>query len=135
MMKTLVLRLQPGESLRPAIEAAMQAAGCLAGFVLSGIGSLDRVELRLAGAEAVLKLDAEFEILTLAGSIASNGSHLHMSIADATGQVLGGHAGPGCRVRTTAEILLALLPDWDLRREFDPATGYAELLATRVRMS
>ena len=89
----------------------------------------------MPGAEQVLRLDAEFEILTLAGSIAANGSHLHMSIADAQGRVLGGHAGLGCRVRTTAEILLALLPDWDLRREFDPATGYAELLATRVRMS
>lgn len=135
MMKTLVLRLQPGDSLRPAIEAALRTAGCKAGFVLSGIGSLDRVELRLAGAEKALTLESPVEILTLAGSIASNGSHLHMSVAHASGQVLGGHAGPGCRVRTTAEILLALLPDWELRRELDAATGYAELLATRVRMS
>jgi len=135
MLKTLVLRLQPGDSLRTAIEAALRNTGCPAGFVLSGIGSLDRVELRLAGAEKALTIECPVEILTLAGSIASNGSHLHMSIADASGQVLGGHAGPGCRVRTTAEILLALLPDWELRRELDAATGYAELLATRVRMS
>jgi predicted DNA-binding protein with PD1-like motif len=30
-------------------------------------------------------------------------------------------------VRTTAELLLAVLPDWQFNREFDPATGYREL--------
>ncbi|MET0519840.1 MAG: PPC domain-containing DNA-binding protein [Burkholderiaceae bacterium] len=130
-MKSLVLRLLPGDALRPAIEAAVRAAGCEAAFVLSGIGSLDRAQLRLAGAEQVLDLAGELEILSLAGSIAANGSHLHISIADASGRVLGGHAGPGCRVHTTAEILLALLPDWALRREPDALTGYAELSTRR----
>ena len=130
-MKTLVLRLQPGDDLRPALEAAVRAAGVEAAFVLSGIGSLDRATLRLAGAEQVLTLAQDLEILTLAGSIAANGSHLHMSLADRHGHVLGGHVGAGCHVRTTAEILLALLPDWELRREPDARTGYAELDAQR----
>lgn len=34
----------------------------------------------------------------------------------------------GCTVRTTAEVLLALLPDWRLSREPDAATGYDELV-------
>ena len=127
MDKLLPLRLRPGDDLRAAIEAAVQAAGHKAAFVVAGIGSLDRLRLRLAGAQALLSRDAEFEILSLAGSIAANGSHLHLGVSDAHGHLLGGHAAPGCRVRTTAEILLALLPDWDLRREADAATGYAEL--------
>lgn len=128
-MHTLVLRLQPGDDLRPALEAALRATGAEAGFVLSGIGSLRSARLRLAGAEQTRALAGDLEILTLAGSIAVNGSHLHMSLADASGRVQGGHAGPGCIVRTTAEVLLALLPEWQLRREPDAATGYAELFA------
>jgi len=129
-MKLLPLRLQPGDDLRPALEQAVRQAGYDAAFVLSGIGSLGRASIRLAGAEQTLALDGEYEILTLAGSIASNGSHLHISLSDREGRVLGGHAGPGCIVRTTAEVLLVLLPDWQLRREPDKATGYAELKIT-----
>lgn len=81
----------------------------------------------LTGAEQVIELAGEIEILTLAGSLAANGSHLHISVADRQGRVLGGHVAPGCIVRTTAEILLALLPDWQFERAPDPATGYAEL--------
>lgn len=44
---------------------------------------------------------------------------MHMAISTATGQVLGGHVAPGCTVRTTAEVLLALLPDWQFTREPD----------------
>ena len=33
----------------------------------------------------------------------------------------------GCPVRTTAELLLALLPAWQFSREPDLCTGYAEL--------
>jgi predicted DNA-binding protein with PD1-like motif len=46
----------------------------------------------------------------------------------AQGRVFGGHAGYGCTVRTTAEVLLALLPAWHFTREADPSTGYAELV-------
>ena len=51
-----------------------------------------------------------------------------MSVADADGRVLGGHAAHGCVVRTTAEVLVALLPGWAFTREPDPSTGYAELV-------
>jgi len=49
-------------------------------------------------------------------------------VADARGRVTGGHAGEGCIVRTTAEVLLALAPGWDFAREPDPATGWDELV-------
>ena len=51
-----------------------------------------------------------------------------MSVADAGGHVLGGHAAYGCTVRTTVELLLALLPDHGFTREPDAATGYDELV-------
>ena len=39
--------------------------------------------------------------------------------ADADGEVVGGHIMPGCIVRTTAEVVIALLPGWEFRRELD----------------
>ncbi len=73
-------------------------------------------------------LHGGLEILTLAGTVAGNGSHLHISMADAQGRVTRGHAGHGCTVRTTAEVLLVLLSEWSFAREPDAATGYAELV-------
>jgi len=100
--------------------------------VLSGIGSLSTAGVRLAGAAQPERLTCEMEILTLAGTVAFDGtkssSHLHMAISTATGEVLGGHVAAGCIVRTTAEVLLALLPDWEFAREPDAATGYDELV-------
>ena len=132
MIKPWPLRLLPGDDLRGAIEAAVAAQGCTAAFVLAGIGSLAQTRLRLAGAEAPHVLDGDVEILSLSGSIAANGAHLHMSVADADGRVLGGHVAPGCRVRTTAELLIALLPDDHFTRELDPTTGHTELVAHRA---
>jgi predicted DNA-binding protein with PD1-like motif len=40
----------------------------------------------------------------------------------------GGHVARGCIVRTTAEILLAVLDDVAFARAPDAATGYAELV-------
>ena len=98
-----------------------------AAFVLAGVGSLGPACVRLAGADTALRLDGDVELLSLSGTIAANGVHLHLSVADAAGRVIGGHAAPGCIVRTTAEVLLALLPGWDFRREPDVGTGWAEL--------
>jgi hypothetical protein len=39
---------------------------------------------------------------------------------------------PGCIVRTTAEVLLALLPEWEFAREPDALTGYDELVVRAV---
>jgi hypothetical protein len=47
------------------------------------------------------------------------------------GRVYGGHVGYGSRVRTTAEVLVAPLPNWSLTREHDATTGFTELLVRR----
>ncbi len=122
------LRLRPGEDLRRALEAAVSARGLEAAFVVAGIGSLRPAVLRLAGAEQSLRLDEDCEMLTLSGSVGAAASHLHLSVACADGRVVGGHAGHGCIVRTTAEVLLAELPQWQFTREPDAGTGYAELV-------
>jgi len=130
-MEALPLRLLPGADLRGVLEAEVAARSHRASFVLSGIGSLSGARLRLAGAGVPDNLRGDLEILTLSGTVACNGSHLHMSVADASGRVIGGHVAHGCIVRTTAEVLLLLLSDWSFERELDPATGFAELVVSR----
>lgn len=132
-MKTFPIRLPPGQDLRVALEAAVLGQNCRAAFVLSGIGSLSTAGIRLAGADQPTRLTGSMEILTLSGTVAvseggKSSSHMHMAISTATGQVLGGHVAPGCIVLTTAEVLLALLPDWQFTREPDAQTGYDELV-------
>jgi hypothetical protein len=130
MMQPLPLRLLPGDDLRASVLAALLASGHDAGFVLQGIGSLSVAQLRYAGQPAASELRGDLEILTLAGSLSPDGAHLHMSVSDAQGRVWGGHVCAGCVVRTTAELLLALLPGRRFTREHDVATGYPELKIT-----
>jgi uncharacterized protein len=127
-MQVHPLRLSPGDDLRTAVEDVLRERGLHAAFVIQGIGSLSVAQLRFAGAEAPTELRGDLEILTLAGSISPDGAHLHMSVADAHGQVFGGHVARGCNVRTTAELLLALLPEHRFSRELDPDTGFMELV-------
>ena len=126
-MKTLPLRLSPGDDLRAALSDAVAAQGIEAAFVVAGIGSLREARLRFAGRDELQHTVGDLEILTLSGTLGAGGAHLHASLADADGRVLGGHVAPGCIVRTTAEVLLGLLDDVRFTREPDAATGYAEL--------
>lgn len=127
-MRYLPVRLKPRQDLRLALEAALADSGVGAGFVVLGIGSLDGACIRYAGVSEATRLEGDLEILTLAGSLSPDGVHLHISVSDAQGRVVGGHVAPGCIVRTTAEILLALLPEVRFSRELDPASGWDELV-------
>lgn len=127
-MQAHPLRLFPGDDLRASLETALQTWGMQAAFVIQGIGSLSVAQLRYAGEDNPTALRGDLEILTLAGSISPDGAHLHMSVADASGRVHGGHVTHGCIVRTTAELLLALLPAHAFSREADATTGYPELV-------
>jgi len=85
------------------------------------------VPLRLAGATKATAIHGELEILSLSGTLSPDGAHLHIAIAGSSGAVIGGHLCAGSLVRTTAELVIGLLPQWQFRRVLDPATGYAEL--------
>lgn len=131
-MHPLPLRLNPGQDLRQALENVLVEQGCAAAFVLSGIGSLSEARVRLAGGPEPQPVIGDMEILTLSGTIATQGAHLHITLAKSDGTVFGGHVAHGCIVRTTAEVLVALLPEWEFTRGTDPVTGYDELVVRRV---
>ena len=130
-MQAHPLRILPGQDLRDALEDTVRQLGATAAFVVQGIGSLSVAQLRFAGADLPTELRGDLEILTLAGSVSPDGAHLHMSVSDAGGRVTGGHVASGCVVRTTAEILLALLPAHRFSREPDAGTGFNELVIRR----
>lgn len=122
----------PNADLRRVLEATLTDHGVGAAFVIGGIGSLRQARLRLAGKDIPETLNRNLEILTLAGPISTDGAHLHMSVADANGGVIGGHVAYDCFVRTTAEILIMLLPEWSFARERDQNTGFRELVVREV---
>lgn len=133
------LRLRPGDDLRQATASAcerlMAEEGIQAACVMSAVGSLSCAVLRYAAETGGSRLEGPLEMITLSGTVAAPGGggvHLHASVADAQGRVRGGHLMPGCVVRTTAEIVLALLPAWSFVRATDAETGFRELLATHL---
>ncbi|NML67203.1 DNA-binding protein [Hymenobacter sp. RP-2-7] len=128
-LRAYALRLQPGDDLREALGAFVAAQGLGASAVLTCVGSLAEVVLRLANQEAATYYQGHFEIVSLVGTLsATGGAHLHLSVADGTGRTLGGHLLAGCRIYTTAEIVLAALPELEFTREIDPTFGYYELV-------
>lgn len=126
-MQAVPLRFSPGDDLRARIESALREVNAQAAFVMQGIGSLSIAQLRFAGEDQSTEMRGDLEILTLAGSVSPNGAHLHMTVSDNSGRVTGGHVAPGCIVRTTVELLLAVLPEHQFSRDHDAETGFAEL--------
>jgi predicted DNA-binding protein with PD1-like motif len=102
--------------------------GIQAGCVLSGVGSLTQVRLRFADQEAYTTLEGRFEIVSMTGTVSLHGSHLHLSVSSGDGTTIGGHLELGCKVYTTAEIVIAAFDDVVYRREFAEDSGYEELV-------
>ena len=127
-MQTYTFRLKPEQDLFDGIESFVAQKKIAAGCVLSSVGSLTRATLRLANREFFTEYEGYFEIVSLNGTVSTNGSHLHISISDGDGKTIGGHLVPGCKIYTTAEIVIAELDDVIYKREFAEDSGYEELV-------
>lgn len=128
-MHTYTFRLKPGQDLLEEMQSFIAAKAIQAGCVLCSVGSLTHASIRLAHRPTASEYDGHFEIVSLTGTVSVNGSHLHISISDDDGVTIGGHLLPGCRVYTTAEIVLAVFEDVIYRRELlKNDSGYEELV-------
>lgn len=127
-MRTVAVRLRPGQDLRRELLAVAERERIQAGWVLTGVGSLSRATLRLAGAARHAQLEGALEIVALVGTLSRGGSHLHLAVADDHGATVGGHLSDGCVVRTTAEVVVGADDRLRFDREPDPETGYDELV-------
>lgn len=121
------LRLQPGQDLRREIERFAEQHQLQAGFIATCVGSLDRTTLRLANQSEVTAFPGHMEIVSLVGTLSPDGVHLHLSVADKTGATLGGHLVEGCRIYTTAELVIGEAVNLQFHRVIDPQTTYHEL--------
>jgi predicted DNA-binding protein with PD1-like motif len=126
-MQNYTFRLKSGQDLFDSIEAFVKEKQIEAGCILSGVGSLTHVTLRLADREFLSEYDGHFEIVSITGTVSIHGSHLHISISDGDGQTIGGHFESGCKIYTTAEIVIAAFDDVIYKREFADDSGYDEL--------
>jgi predicted DNA-binding protein with PD1-like motif len=125
--KVHVLRLKPHDDLRGALEEFTRTHYLGAGYIVTCVGSLDGAKLRLADQKDSTTFPGKFEIVSLVGTLSPDGPHLHISLADEYGRMIGGHLVEGCTIRTTAEIIIGEATDLRFSRPIDSATGYHEL--------
>ena len=127
-MQTYSFRLKPGQDLFTEIENFVAQKKIEAGCILSSVGSLTHATLRLANREFYTDYEDHFEIVSLNGTVSTHGSHLHISVSDGDGKTIGGHLVPGCKIYTTAEMVIAVFDDVIYKREFAEDSGYEELV-------
>ena len=127
IISTHAFRLKPGEDLKEGIERIVKEDSIVAGWIASSVGSLTDYAIRFANQPEASTGSGHFEIVSLSGTVSVNGSHLHISISDSTGKAIGGHLMPGCKVYTTAEIVLQSTGKYFFTREKDGTTPWEEL--------
>lgn len=127
-MRSFTFRLKPGQDLFDSIEEVVKENKIEAGCVLSSVGSLTHAILRLANRDYYNEYEGHFEIVSMTGTVSIHGSHIHVAISDGDGVTTGGHLVSGCKIYTTAEIVLAVFDDQVYKRElFENDSGYEEL--------
>jgi uncharacterized protein len=127
-MQNYTFRLTPGQDLFESIQAFVMEQHVEAGCILSGVGSLRHATLRLANRTYSSEYPGPFEIVSITGTVSVHGSHLHISISDGDGRTIGGHFEAGCKIYTTAEIVIAVFRDVIYKREYAEDSGYEELV-------
>lgn len=126
-MKVHCFRLLPNDDLKIQLATICSQNNILAGCILSSVGSLKQLHLRLANSKNFFQRTENFEILSLNGTISTEGIHLHMSVADSQGNVIGGHLVDNNIIYTTCELIILELPEYQFRRQQDVVTGFKEL--------
>jgi predicted DNA-binding protein with PD1-like motif len=126
-MRNYTFRLKPKQDLFDSIALWVEQENVAAGCVLSCVGSLTHVTLRFANQDEYSDFEGYFEIVSITGTVSIHGSHLHISVSGQDGKTIGGHLGSGCKIYTTAEIVVAVFEDVIYKREFAEDSGYEEL--------
>ncbi|MEB3197925.1 MAG: PPC domain-containing DNA-binding protein [Candidatus Sericytochromatia bacterium] len=134
-VRAVALRLLPGDDLRQGLLRHVRSGQWSAVSVLTCVGSLKQATIRFANQNETWCTTGPLEIVSLVGTAGPDGAHLHIAVSDAEGHTVGGHLMDGSPIHTTAEIVLAVLPDLRFQRVTDPHTGFRELLISPVGTS
>lgn len=157
-LKVHVIRLRPNQDLNAELDKYVKENDVRAGFIMTCVGSLTKATLRMAysGEEQneVLKTNnnllyyiltlklwiflevkvfkEHMEIVSLVGTVSSiGGHHLHISLSDKDGHVIGGHVFGEMNIFTTAEVVIGECLDMHFTREFDHQSGFDELVVNQ----
>ena len=120
-------RLTKGMDLKEEIEK-YAINNNISGAIISSVGCLNKLVIRLADGKSILEKDGNFEIVSITGTLSPDGVHIHISVSDDNGNTIGGHLKDGCIVNTTAEVCLLIFDIIKFNRVFDETTGYEELV-------
>lgn len=131
-MKEYVFRLKRGMDLKKSIIEYCTMHQIQSAYIATAVGCLMEVCIRTADGRSIFQKKEEYEIVSLTGTIAENGVHIHISLSDQNLQTIGGHLKDGCIVNTTVELILVELENYKLSREYDSETGYPELVINEV---
>jgi predicted DNA-binding protein with PD1-like motif len=126
-MKTYVRRLLPNQDIKCVLNNFLDENQLSSAAIISAVGSVREYVLRVSDGESMIQGSEDREIVSLSGILTKDGIHVHISLSGLDGSVIGGHLMDGCLVHTTLELVLISLND-ELSREYDPSTGYKELL-------
>jgi len=127
-----VIRLHPNDDLKVSLQRYAHENLIRAGCVVTCVGSLNGVTVRVSDGKTIKKFEGQYEIVSLVGTIEKGDMHMHISFSDHEGNVFGGHLKEGCKVYTTVEVVLDELSGFVFNREYDEATGYDELKITKT---
>lgn len=122
-----VLRLQPGEDVRLTLDTWVKENSTEAAGIVSAVGSLTHAHIRYANRADGIMTTGDLEVCSLSGTLSRHGMHLHLSVADRDGQMLGGHMLEGCLVRTTLELVIQEVAEVRMLRSKDERTTFDEL--------
>lgn len=122
-----VLRLQPGEDVRATLERWAVEHHIAAACITSAVGSLTQAHIRYANRADGIITTQDLEVVSFSGTLAENGMHLHIAVADRNGTTFGGHVLAGCFVRTTLELVIMEVEGVRMQRSKDETTTYDEL--------
>ncbi len=131
-MRQYSKRLLPGQDVRAEIERFAKERDVKAACVISLVGNLSRVVLRMADGKTVKEWVGSYEIVSATGTIAPEESHIHIAVSDSEGTVIGGHLKVGSMVGVTCELVILAFDDVEYAREFEASTGY-DMLVVKPR--
>lgn len=126
-MEIIVKRILPEQDIKERLCHFLHENQLTGAAIVSAVGSVKEYALRVSDGTSIIRGVENREIVSLSGILTEDGIHVHMALSGLDGLVIGGHLMEGCLVHTTLEVVMMSLDD-DLRREFDPDTGYKELV-------
>ncbi len=126
--RSYLIRLKPGQDLKTELARLAKDNQLQAATIVSAVGSLTDVALRLANRSETTHYAGHFEVVALSGYLADGEFHAHLAVSDGDGKTLGGHAMDGNLVYTTLVVAVEEHLRYRYRREHDPVTKYDELV-------